>query len=573
MIVEAGVAKGGSALALAAAMREGRCLHLYDTFSGIPPPSKRDGRDAHTRYSVIVSHKAGKDYYGYMADLRAYIKAQFSNANLTPPAFHTGLFRDTLWPEGPVAFAHVDGDWFESVMVCLQRLVPRLAPGGALVLDDVLSYSGASFALAAYFSLPNLTQHHDTRHAAMKKLVHVGGDARPWQRLTARQSQGAIGGHPAATAVDGDGASSAVPRDLTLGFDQASRKYFILRETDDGPLCRRALARGSLAHGSLPATGSLQFGAIAAISRCKGRAHANLGDYVQTIAALQWLPTAARGDALLFDRDNGSLAVTPSAARIIVWFNAWWAIAWPRGPPHARIVPILTGVHVSASFKAQLHNDVRVLAWFRKHAPVGVRDFGTLRLFQSLGVPAWFSGCPTALLQRPPDVPPPVEDGRSGPTLLIDVPNSSLVSVPSAVRRRAVMLAQNYDGCADERTMLRLTRRRLRELATAGLVVTTRLHVASPALAMGVRVVFVPGELAGGGGGRLEGMDRFFWTNTDADQLQSWYDLPRRPKDERGWREMRTRLLAETRRVLLSELGRDSIPGQMTRCKLSPSAV
>lgn len=139
MVVEAGVAKGGSALALAAAMRDGRCLHLFDTFQGIPPPSANDGKDVHDRYAVIKAGKAGKGYYGYMPDLAGFVASHFVKVELglTPPTMHAGLFGDTMWPAGPIAFAHIDGDWFQSVTDCLSRLVPCLAPGGSIVLDDV----------------------------------------------------------------------------------------------------------------------------------------------------------------------------------------------------------------------------------------------------------------------------------------------------------------------------------------------------------------------------------------------------------------------------------------------------
>lgn len=75
-------------------------------------------------------------------------------------------------------------------------------------------------------------------------------------------------------------------------------------------------------------------------------------------------------------------------------------------------------------------------------------------------------------------VPPPVETARSAPTLLIDVPNSSIAKVPASIRRSAKLAYQDYKGCDDESKMLPLTRQRLRELATAGLIITTRtLHL------------------------------------------------------------------------------------------------
>ena len=47
-----------------------------------------------------------------------------------------GLFQDTIHLDEPVAFAHLDGDWYESTMVCLERIAPLLVPGGRIVLDD-----------------------------------------------------------------------------------------------------------------------------------------------------------------------------------------------------------------------------------------------------------------------------------------------------------------------------------------------------------------------------------------------------------------------------------------------------
>lgn len=140
----------------------------------------------------------------------------------------------------------------------------------------------------------------------------------------------------------------------------------------------------------------LNFGVVVADSRCyyQGRNHSNLGDMIQSLAAAERLPAHS---VSRFDRDNGSLA-TPRKGITVVWFNAWWGEAWPHArTPHKNIVPILTGVHASGSFAQQLAHSERMRAWFRRHGPVGARDFGTVRLFSSLGIPAWFSGCPTSL--------------------------------------------------------------------------------------------------------------------------------------------------------------------------------
>jgi hypothetical protein len=60
---------------------------------------------------------------------------------------HPGLFEETLFPSKPIAFAHIDCDWYESVNVCITRILPHLAQGGIMVFDDYHSYSGCKKAV------------------------------------------------------------------------------------------------------------------------------------------------------------------------------------------------------------------------------------------------------------------------------------------------------------------------------------------------------------------------------------------------------------------------------------------
>ena len=52
----------------------------------------------------------------------------------------------------PVALAHIDGDWYNSVKVCLDRIAPRLVPGGVLVIDDYDAWSGCRKAVDEWFA-------------------------------------------------------------------------------------------------------------------------------------------------------------------------------------------------------------------------------------------------------------------------------------------------------------------------------------------------------------------------------------------------------------------------------------
>jgi asparagine synthase (glutamine-hydrolysing) len=160
IIVETGCALGGSAIVLASAKRAARPLCVYDVFGMIPPPSARDGADVHSRYAVIASGQSsginGETYYGYKPDLYGEVTANFARHGL-PLDRHSvslikGLYADTLHPEHPVALAHIDCDWYESVTTCLERIVPRLVVGGVLVIDDYHSWSGCKAAVDHYFA-------------------------------------------------------------------------------------------------------------------------------------------------------------------------------------------------------------------------------------------------------------------------------------------------------------------------------------------------------------------------------------------------------------------------------------
>ena len=159
ILIEAGCALGGSAIVMATAKSQLRQLNVYDVFGVIPPPSDRDGQDVLDRYQVITKGESigidGQKYYGYEENLYAKVTESFARHGVPVDAHHVhlikGLFQDTLEINQPVALAHVDGDWYESVTVCLQRIVPHLSPGGILVIDDYGAWSGCRDAVDEYF--------------------------------------------------------------------------------------------------------------------------------------------------------------------------------------------------------------------------------------------------------------------------------------------------------------------------------------------------------------------------------------------------------------------------------------
>jgi hypothetical protein len=159
ILIEAGTALGGSAIAMATAKAPDREMRVYDMFGMIPPPTDKDGADVQKRYDSIVAGESkgldGEVYYGYREDLLGEVTESFARHGVPVDQHNVtlekGLFEDTIAGDEPVALAHVDGDWYESTMTCLTRIAPRLVPGGRIVIDDYFMWSGCRLAVDEYF--------------------------------------------------------------------------------------------------------------------------------------------------------------------------------------------------------------------------------------------------------------------------------------------------------------------------------------------------------------------------------------------------------------------------------------
>lgn len=126
--MELGVYQGGTASALdMIAKLQGRCLHLFDTFTGIPEASQWD------------HHKIGDFNDTRLEDVQ---KA------LPDAIYHVGFFPDTL-PEdlNDIAFAHIDCDQYESVKAACQLLPQRMVKSGVMYFDDYNALPGATKAV------------------------------------------------------------------------------------------------------------------------------------------------------------------------------------------------------------------------------------------------------------------------------------------------------------------------------------------------------------------------------------------------------------------------------------------
>lgn len=121
---EFGVFRGGTALLAARILRgasDKRALHLFDSFAGMPKTSAGEAFDS------------GDFSQTSEAMVRGLIEPVGPNTN-----FHVGFIPQTFagLNLGPIAFAHVDVDLYQSVLDCVEFIYPRLVVGGIIVFDD-----------------------------------------------------------------------------------------------------------------------------------------------------------------------------------------------------------------------------------------------------------------------------------------------------------------------------------------------------------------------------------------------------------------------------------------------------
>lgn len=311
----------------------------------------------------------------------------------------------------------------------------------------------------------------------------------------------------------------------------------------------------------------------------------NLGDETQGLAGIQALP---RLDAFV-ERDHletvkfidqsipplfqGNTSRPDDGRRVQVFFNAWWGTPTMTWPPPKYIDPITISMHVQPigiitnKFKeippsilpslpssptwmkslskyvlgilgrnekevTQMSSNPPIAPYLKSQAPIGARDTKTLNFLRYNGIQSLFSACLTMTLSLP-------RLERDNRVLVVDVDIEEQLKglVPDHVLDRSTNLTQKLMGNDADDNVLRfvLAFERLIEYARARLVITNRLHVAMPCVALGTPVVFVHGKsLPGGGGNRMDGLDVFMHQLKDDAPLPSDFDWENPPANPKG---------------------------------------
>jgi O-methyltransferase len=153
-VVECGVWKGGSSMALAKTLVSvgdtTRRIFMYDTFSGMSEPTEQD-RDPHGNQASVYMRKVnGRWCDSPLDEVRQNMETAYPIERVV---FVPGKVEDTIpltLPER-IAILRLDTDWYESTAHELKYLWPLLERGGVLIIDDYGEWQGARKAVDEYF--------------------------------------------------------------------------------------------------------------------------------------------------------------------------------------------------------------------------------------------------------------------------------------------------------------------------------------------------------------------------------------------------------------------------------------
>lgn len=158
-VVECGVWRGGSAMVAALVFQEmkdtSREIYLYDTFEGMPPPTKVDRSYDGKTAEVQIRAVQGKWCYASLEDVRTNMAS--TGYPMEKIRFVQGKVEETIPGTIPdqISLLRLDTDWYESTRHELEHLFPRLSMGGVMIADDYGHWQGHRQAIDEYIARMN----------------------------------------------------------------------------------------------------------------------------------------------------------------------------------------------------------------------------------------------------------------------------------------------------------------------------------------------------------------------------------------------------------------------------------
>lgn len=279
----------------------------------------------------------------------------------------------------------------------------------------------------------------------------------------------------------------------------------------------------------------------------EGKKTFNIGDYIQSLAAQQYLPSI---DYYINREELGNF----SGDRTKLIMNGWFTHHPKTWIPHPHIDPLFISFHVNKYAENDMLSEAGI-EYLKQHAPIGCRDYHTKETLQAHGIDAYFSGCLTPTLDgyKAPD------DEHTDDIYIVDplfnFPSkkkflTSFNSIRKYIKTGDVFKLNAIDkilkkhfsqdildqaqyiehefpsNTYSEDEKFKIAKDLLHKYARAKLVITSRIHCALPCLALGTPVIFINGFDSLGDTCRFNGlMDLFNTISVDPQTHQSILNL------------------------------------------------
>jgi O-methyltransferase len=156
--VECGVANGVHPAVMGKALDDANSaakVHLFDSFQGLPHAGPNDGDFIKAGFGDGTGRLYPIDLaVCSLPDVKANLLRWLDPEAMRRFVFYPGWFQDTIKRAaphiGPIAYLRLDGDLYESTLICLQHLEPLVVSGGLIVVDDH-NLDGCRAAINDYF--------------------------------------------------------------------------------------------------------------------------------------------------------------------------------------------------------------------------------------------------------------------------------------------------------------------------------------------------------------------------------------------------------------------------------------
>ena len=262
----------------------------------------------------------------------------------------------------------------------------------------------------------------------------------------------------------------------------------------------------------------------------------NIGDEVQCIAAMRFLPHI--DEYVHRDRINRFKSKNHKKVKLIM--NAWWTQNIKGFPPSEAIEPLMISMYIRHNKRKKFLTS-KVKKYFLKHSPIGCRDKSTYEWLKRENIPAYFSGCLTLTLERNNDIP------KEDYILCVDTSDDVVNAIKQRTKRPVYSISRMLSPYNTYEDRLKIAKLMLRVYQSAHCVVSPRLHVILPSLALKTPALrIIPNNHVEDG--RWDGYEDFVRTVKETDFINNVevYDFDNPPNNPDNYLELRKSLIETT---------------------------